>query len=489
MGDGEHVEELGRRAARGAGVTVAAQVARVGVQMLSVVVLARLLTPADYGIIAMVLVVVGVGEVVRDLGLSTAAVRSKHLTEAQRSNLFWANTLIGTVLMTALLAGAPLVGHLFGREDVVPVARQVAVVFFLNGLTAQLRADLQRRLRFGAIAAVDVGSQVVGAVVAIVLALAGAGVGALAAQQVTQSFVVLVACAVLCRWIPSRPRRGVPMAELWRFGGSLAASQIAVYIGNNVDALVIGTRLGPTSLGLYDRAYRLVMTPVSQVRAPTTSIALPVLARLVDEPDRLRRYLVRAQLALAYPVMIGAALLVGTAGPATAVLLGDGWDGAAPLVRFMATSALLQTLAYVCYWVYLVFGLSSLLLRYTLVTVALKVVLVVAGSTWGVVGVAAAYTLAHAIEWPLSLAWLSRHAPLPGRRLATGALHVLGVGAFVALAAHAGTMLVHGAAWLGLLVGLAAGAAALGAVLVVPAIRRDAADVVVVVRAAVSRRR
>ncbi|MGP7960304.1 lipopolysaccharide biosynthesis protein [Sanguibacter sp. A247] len=483
------MEELGRRAARGAGVTVVAQVARVGVQMLSVVVLARLLTPADYGVIAMVLVVVGVGEVVRDLGLSTAAVRTKDLTDAQRSNLFWANTLIGTTLTVALLAGAPLVGMLFGRDDVVPIARYVAVVFLLNGLTAQLRADLQRRLRFGALAAIDVGSQLLGATVAVVFAVAGAGVAALAAQQVVQSATVMIACALLCRWIPSRPRRGVPMAELWRFGGHLAASQIAVYIGNNVDALVIGTRLGPTALGLYDRAYRLVMTPVSQVRAPTTTIALPVLTRLVDEPARLRRYLVRAQLALAYPVMVGAALLVGTAGPATAVLLGEGWDGAAPLVRFMATSALLQTLAYVGYWVYLVFGLSSLLLRYTLLTVALKVVLVVLGSTWGVVGVAAAYTLAHALEWPLSLAWLSRHAPLPGRELARGAGHVLGVGLVVGLAAHGGTMLIDGPAWLSLGAGLLAGAAALGAALAIPWVRRDATDVVEVVRAAVSRRR
>lgn len=483
------MEELGRRAARGAGVTVAGQVARVGVQMLSVVVLARLLTPSDYGVIAMVLVVVGVGEVVRDLGLSTAAVRTRNLTEAQRSNLFWANALIGAALMTALALGAPLVGAIFDRDDVVPVARLVAVVFLLNGLAAQLRADLQRRLRFGSLAAVDVGSQVAGAVVAIVLAVGGAGVGALAAQQVTQSLVVLVACAALCRWVPSRPRRGVPMGELWRFGGSLAASQIAVYIGNNVDALVIGTRLGPTALGLYDRAYRLVMTPVSQVRSPTTTIALPVLSRLVDEPERLRRYLVRAQLALAYPVMIGAAMLVGTAGPATEVLLGDGWDGAAPLVRLMATSALLQTLAYVCYWVYLVFGLSSLLLRYTLVTVALKVVLVVAGSTWGVVGVAGAYTLAHALEWPLSLVWLSRHAPIPGRRLAVGALHILGIGAVVACGAHVGTLLVDGPAWLALLIGLAAGTVLLAAALVVAPIRRDAADVVGVVRAALVRRR
>src|SRR5699024_6553626 len=119
---------------------------------------------------------------------------------------------------------------------------------------------------------------------------AGAGVWALVAQQVCQAVGLLVGCALLVRWVPARPRRGVPMREFWTFGWNLAASQIVVYVGNNVDKLVIGSWLGAAQLGLYDRGYKLVMTPVTQVRAPTTTVALPVLARLLDDPERFKRY-------------------------------------------------------------------------------------------------------------------------------------------------------------------------------------------------------
>lgn len=485
-----HVEELGRSAARGAGVTFLGQITRVAMQMASLVILARLLGPTEYGLMAMVLVFIGVGEIFRDFGLSTAAIRAPRLSDAQRSNLFWINTAIGAGLavLTALLA--PLVGVVFGRDDVVPIARGAAVVFLVNGLSTQLRADLVRRMRFGALAAVDVAAQAVAIGLAVVLATSGAGVWALVAQQVCQAAGLLVGCAVLVRWAPGRPRRGVPMREFWTFGWNLAASQIVVYVGNNVDKLVIGSWLGAAQLGLYDRGYKLVMTPVAQVRAPTTTVALPVLARLLDEPARFKRYVARGQLALAYPVMLGAALLVGTAVPATAVLLGSGWPGVEPLVRLLATAALMQTLAYVGYWVYLACGLSGLLLRFTIVTISVKVALVLVGAQWGVVGVVLGYTVAHTIEWPLSIAWLSRHAPIPARALTWGALRVLGVGGVVAGAAHLASTVVDGAAWVSLLAGLGAGLAALGLIAaVVQPVRRDLGDIRQVGVAVLQRRR
>src|SRR5699024_3708603 len=142
-------------------------------------------------------------------------------------------------------------GVAFGRDAVVPIARGAAVVFLINGLSTQLRADLVRRMRFAALAAVDVAAQAVAIGLAVVLASAGAGVWALVAQQVCQAVGLLVGCALLVRWVPARPRRGVPMREFWTFGWNLAASQIVVYVGNNVDKLVIGSWLGAAQLGLY----------------------------------------------------------------------------------------------------------------------------------------------------------------------------------------------------------------------------------------------
>lgn len=476
--------DLGSAAARGAAVTFAAQLARVALQMGSIVVLARLLAPEQYGLMAMVLVFVGVGEVFRDFGLSTAAVRAATVTHAQRSNLFWINLGIGAALGVTLAVAAPLIGLLFDEPDVVPVARVVAVVLLLNGLATQYRADLVRQMRFGALAAADVGAQCVAIGAAVGAAWAGAGVWALVIQQVLQAFVLLCVLVGTGRWRPAWPRRGVPMREFWHFGWNLVASQLLGYLGNNIDSLVIGWRLGPAPLGLYDRGYKLVMTPVSQVRAPSTTVALPVLARLRDEPARFAAFVSRGQLALAYPVMLGAALLVGTAAPASFLLLGPGWSGVEPVVRLLATSALMQTLAYVGYWVYLTCGLTPQLLRFTVVTIAVKVVLVLVGSQWGVVGVAAGFTLAHTLEWPLSIAWLSRLAPIDGRGLARGAMRVLVLGGAVAGAAHVASGLVDGP-WLATLAGVGAGLGAVAAMLVVPRYREDARDVAEVLRRAV----
>lgn len=478
--------DLGSAAARGAAVTFAAQLARVALQMGSIIVLARLLAPEQYGLMAIVLVFVGVGEVFRDFGLSTAAVRAPTVTPEQRSNLFWINLGIGASLALALVLAAPVIARAFDEPAVAAVARGASVVLLLNGMVTQYRADLVRRMRFGVLAVADVGAQTVAIAAAIGAAWAGAGVWALVLQQVLQAFVLLCVLVVVGRWRPGRPRRRVPMRDFWQFGWNLVASQLLGYLGNNIDSVVLGWRLGPAPLGLYDRGYKLVMTPVSQVRAPSTTVALPVLARLRDEPARFASFVARGQLALAYPVMIGAALLVGTAAPASLLLLGPGWAGVGPVVRLLAASALMQTLAYVGYWVYLTCGLTPELLRFTLVTISVKIVLVLVGSQWGVVGVAAGFALAHTLEWPLSIAWLARLAPIDGGALARGAVRIVVLGAAVAGAAHVVSGRV-GTPWPATLAGIAAGLVVVAAGLAVPRYRRDAREVAEVLRRAVGR--
>lgn len=481
-------QSIGASAARGAAVTFAGQLARMVLQIASVIVLARFLAPEEYGLVTMVLVIVGVGEIFRDFGLSTAAVRAPTLSEQQRVNLFWINTGIGLVLGGAFLAAAPLLEAAYGEPGLVPLAQALAGIFVLNGLATQLRADLNRRMKFATLAGIDVGAQGAGFAVAVVLAVLGAGPWALVAQHLVQATVVLGALAVAARWRPGLPRRGEPMRPLLAFGWNLVASQLLGYLGNNIDNLVIGGRLGPGALGLYNRAYTLVMTPIGQVRAPSTTVALPVLSRLLDQPERFARFVRRGQLALAYPVMVVVAIVVGTAGPATRLLLGPDWTGIAPLVQLLAAAALFQTLAYVGYWVYLACGLSAELMRYTLVTTVLKIVLVVVGSRWGVVGVAAGYAVAPALAWPLSIWWLSRLAPIPAGDLVRGALRVLAVGCLVA--STAAVLSRWGSDVVATTVGALGGLLVLVVVqAVVPPIRRDVRDGLEIVQMALAGRR
>ncbi|WP_149202338.1 lipopolysaccharide biosynthesis protein [Actinotalea subterranea] len=477
---------LGARAARGAVVTIGGQAIRMVVQVVSVVLLARMLSPHDYGLVAMVLAVVGIGEIFRDFGLSSAAIQAKTLSRAQRDNLFWLNSGMGLLLSVLAFAAAGPLATLYGEPELVPVARALAVTFLLSGLATQYRADLNRHLRFALLAAVDVAAPVVGLAVALTFALLDAGYWALVAQQVSVALTLLVGAAIAARWVPRLPRRDADMRGLLRFGWNLLATQVIGYAGNNVDSLVIGLRFGAGPLGLYNRAFHLLMTPLSQLRSPTTTVALPVLSRLREEPARFDEFVRRGQLALGYTLVVGLGLVVAGADPLTDVLLGSQWTEVAPVIRLLAVAGVFQTLAYVGYWVYLACGLTDVLLRYTMVSVALKVACIVVGSQWGIVGAAAGYALAPALSWPLSLWWLSRHTRFPLRTLLLGAGRVL---TLVALASGAGWLTAHlvgsGVAALDLLVTVgAAGVVHVAAWLTVPSVRRDVHDVALVARLA-----
>lgn len=466
---------LGQSAARGAMVTLAGQGGRMVLQIVSVAVLARLLAPEDYGLLAMVVVIVGVGEIFRDFGLSSAAIQAPTLSRDQRSNLFWINTGIGVLLAVIVLSAASLIATLYHREELVGVARALSVTFVLNGLATQFRADLVRSLRFGRVAAAELTAPAVALSTAVVTAMAGWGYWALVAQNIAQSVTLLTAFAIASRWVPGRPRRGVPMRGLLSFGWKLVGTQLIGYASNNVDTLIIGLRFGAGPLGYYNRAFRLLMSPLTQLRAPTTTIALPVLARLQDDEDRFSAYLLRGQQALGYTLVAGLGVVAATAEPITTIFLGDRWLAVAPLLRFLALAGMFQTLAYVGYWVYLARDLTGDLFRYTLVSSAVRITCIAVGSQWGVVGVAAGYALAPALTWPLSLWWLSRRSAVPVRGLIIGALRMLTCALVAAIPSVA---LVAVLAPSGAVVRLASAVASSVAVyalaaLLVPTVRRD----------------
>ncbi|WP_299953624.1 lipopolysaccharide biosynthesis protein [uncultured Modestobacter sp.] len=478
---------LADRAARGVLVSLGGQGLRIVVQVLSVVVLSRLLEPSDYGLLAMTTAVIGVADIFRDLGLSTAAVQARHLSAAQRSNLFWLNTAIGLGLALLVFAGAPLLAAVYGHDELTGLAQVLCWTFLLNGIATQYRADLTRRLLFLRLAVADTLSPVLGLAAAIAVALAGGGYWALAVQQLVQYGVMMTVVLAAGRWLPGRPDRREPMGGLLRFGWNMVGTQLIGYAGNNVDSLVIGLRFGAAPLGLYNRAFQLLMTPLNQLRGPTTQVALPVLARLQEDGAGFGAFLRRGQLALGHTLVVGLAVVVGAAEPVTEVFLGDRWSSLSPLLRLLAAAAVFQTLALVSYWVYLAHALTRHLLHWSMVQVVVKVACVLIGSTGGLVGVAVGYAAAPALCWPLSFWWLSRRAAIPVADLVRGASRVLVVAVVVAGASWAGaTATASAPAAVSLLVAVVAGAAGyLAVVAPVAPLRRDSLAVLDVLRRAV----
>lgn len=472
----EQTSRLGATAVRGAFASMSGQVFRGLVQLLSVVILVRLLSPRDYGLLALTGVVIGIGEIFRDFGLSTAAVQARTLSSQQRSNLFWINTGIGLVLAVAAFVSAPLLADLFGQPEFTPVMRALCPVFLANGAGTQYRASLERELRFGQVARADAVSPAVGLVVAIMMALAGFGVWALVVQQLVGAAVMLaMLVAAGPRWLPLPYRRGTDMDGMIRVGGDMVGTQLIGYLANNADTVVIGYRLGAAPLGLYNRAFQLLMQPYNMVRTPLTRVALPVLAKLQDETERYARYVAVGQLGLGYTVALGLALVAGASEPLVRVLLGESWMPAAPLLMFLAIAAAFQTLSLVAYWVYVTRGLTGYLVRYSVISAVIKVACVLVGSQFGLNGVAAGYTLAPIISWPISFWWLSRRAVLPLRQLYLGAGRIVLVGLAGGLVTRVVCDLLAGThAVVPLLLGPLAGLGAAGVLVAVfPFLRSD----------------
>jgi O-antigen/teichoic acid export membrane protein len=477
-------------AARGAALTGGFQGMRLLLQIVGLVVLARFLSPDDYGLVAMVVVLVGLGEIVRDFGLSSAAVQAPELTRAQRDNLFWLNGAIGLALAILAVAGSGLVAALYAEPRLVGITQALGLVFVLNGLSTQYRASLQRDLKFGLLAGSEVLAQLIGLLVGIGCAIGGLGYWALVAQSLAQAAAALVLLVAFSRWLPSWYDRTESVRPFASFGWHLAASQVVGYLGNNVDTFVVGRQFGAAPLGIYSRGYQLVTAPLGRIRTPATTVALPVLSKIQRDQPRFDRYLRHGLIMLGYTIVPALAIIMGAAEPVVRVALGETWMEVVPYARLFALAGTLTTLSYVGYWAYLARGLTKRLLHYTFVSVAIKVTLVLIGSQWGPLGVAVGFTVAPAVSWPLSLWWLSRRTPIPLATLMLTALRVL----TVALSAAGATWYLLTAVTMTTLVSLVAAPATAAlvyglAAILLPPVRSDVRAVFQTARAAIGSRR
>ena len=452
---------LSQIAIRGGGFTLLGQGMRAALQIVTVVVLSRLLGPDDFGLIAMVLVVVAAGEILRDFGLFPAAVQAERITQQQKTNLFWINTAIGVTFGLLLIVLAPFIARGLSDSRLADLFPYLALVFVANGLQAQHQAELVRGLRIRANVMCEVGAQVAGMAAAVALAVGGFGVWALVAQPIVVSVSTGIARVLASRWCPGLPRRTPGMMSFFLFGRNLSLAQLTSYAASNVDTIVIGATLGAGPLGVYSRAYQIFSLPVNQALVPLTNVALPVLSRAARHERKRASTFERAHYVVALPMVCGFICLAVLAQPTVDLLLGEQWTDSGPILAAFAVGGAFQALSFVGYWVFLALGATGALLRYNLITKPLHAALIIVAVPHGINAVAWAYATALFVAWPICAVATARVGGLPARRtLALGAVALL-CGAVCGGAAQmvVSSLQLSGAAALGLgLLGAAVGA-------------------------------
>jgi O-antigen/teichoic acid export membrane protein len=389
---GVKTEGLWTHSLQSGAVTVTGQACGFVLRIAATLVLARILTPADYGVVAIASAAVLLVALFKDLGLAQAAVQGATLSQEQVSTLFWINTANGLALALVSALTAPLLGWLFGDARVTQAALGLAPIHFFAGLSAQHQAVLRRQLRLKTLAALEILAVLVGVLAAIAAARAGAGFWALVLMQCAIAFVVAAAALALSPLRPGRPVRGAGLRPLLAFGGQVTAFGVSSYFARNADSLLLGRRYGAHPLGLYDKAYQLMLAPLQLVTMALSSVALPVLSRLQADAARFREYyrlFLGMSVGLTMPLT---ALLFVTADRVIPLLLGPQWIASVPLFRALAPAAFGDALTITAGWIFMSLGRTARQVGFSLASSLVTVLALVIALPYGPLGVALAFS-------------------------------------------------------------------------------------------------
>ena len=381
---------LGSRAAKGGVIVFASQLVKFISQTGSQVILARLLAPSDFGLLAMVLVFSGFMTLFQDMGLTMATVQRKEITHRQVSMLFWINVGV-SLLVAGIFAGlAPLIAIFYHEPRVIGITIALSFSFITAGLAAQHLAILRRHMRYRAIAVIEIASMIAAVIVAIVMALYGFGYWALVGFTLGQGVVQMVLAWIYSPWRPGLIFKAEGMGGLLKFGGNMTAFNVTNYFTRNADNLMLGATWGAAVLGLYSKAYAMLLLPLKQINAPISAVAVPALSRLQDEPERFNDFYCRMLQVATYVSMPIVIMFFILSEEAVLVLLGEQWIESVPIFHVLAILALGQTVQNSTGWVMISFNRTGRMFKWSIVQGSCAVAAFSIGLSWGGYGVAVA---------------------------------------------------------------------------------------------------
>jgi len=378
--------------------------------------MARLLSPADYGLIGMVVFFTGFVAMFKDLGLSIATIQRSEVTSDQISNLFWVNVVLSVVLAGLTMALAPFIAWFYGDARLIAVTLVTALGFVFGGLTVQHEALLRRQMQFFAVTTIVLVSIVIGYGVGIYLAWRGFRYWALVYSQLTVLLTNAIGVWLVCRWRPGLPNRNSGVRSMVAFGRNFTGFSIINYFSRNLDNLLLGKFWGANELGLYNRAYQLMTLPIDQVNEPITSVAIPALSRIKDADERYRQAYRRMLEKIAMFTMPAVVFMMATSDWIVQIVLGPQWSATSRIFLVLGLTGLFQPIANTTGWLFLTQGRSRDMFHWGLISGPITMFSIVLGLRWGAMGVATSYALTRVfLSDPLLFWFVGRKGPVRTR--------------------------------------------------------------------------
>ncbi|AFL50272.1 PST family polysaccharide transporter [Sinorhizobium fredii] len=397
---------------RGAVVTGLAQAVKIATQILSVILLSRLLSPQDFGVVAMSAPVLAFVALFQDFGLTQATVQKNSITHEEVNYLFWVNVAVSVALACLMVGMAPLIGRFYGEPRVGPLIAAMALQIIAYGLGAQHLALLNRRMVFGRLAMVEIASAIAGLCAAVGWTFVDRSYWALYAGTLTSAVL-----PTLCYWANSHWRPGLSLKAdgvgvLLNFGAGITGFNFANFFARNLDNILIGRYWGEAQLGLYDRAYKLLLFPLSQLANPLSKVMVPALSRMTNEPDRYRSAYLRVMPLMLVVALPGVAAAIATADLLIPFVLGEQWRESAGIFQALGFAGLLQPLNNPAGWLFISQGRSGDFMRWGVITAVTSVLAFLIGLPYGALGVAVVYALSEYLRTPFLWIYVGKKGPL-----------------------------------------------------------------------------
>ncbi|MGQ9730140.1 MAG: lipopolysaccharide biosynthesis protein [Candidatus Zipacnadales bacterium] len=416
----------------------ATQFARNLVSLVSTAILARLLTPEDFGLVGMATVVTNFAGMFSNFGLSEAAIQRRQLTAEQSSNLFWLNVGTGLVLAVIVAAISPLAAAFYRQPEVAPLTAVVGLSLFLLGMAAQPNALLLRAMRFRAVSLVQLVAVVFANGGAIGVAALGGGVWALIFQIVAHPLAQAITVWLVLPWRPQWFRRRTGTASLVAFGGKFTLIRAIQAGATNVDAALIGRLSDASALGYYSRAMQLLRWPLATIVGALEGVVVSPLARLQDEPHRLASAYTRAVRMLAAIAMPVIAALAVYAPEVVLLVYGPQWQPTILIFRVLCIASAWWVLFTTVEWLFTATGQMDAFLRWASVQSGTFVVCFAVGARYGVIGVAVGFAAATSLTTPFGLWYMCRTSGMSASRMWRDILPIIVVAFLAAGLAYLG---------------------------------------------------
>jgi PST family polysaccharide transporter len=395
------------------GITVAGQAWRFVISLASAIILGRLLTPADFGLLATLAPVVALAELIRDLGFSQAIVQRAEVTKAQSDGIFWISMMIAGLISLAMLSTSAIVAHYFHEPRLRGLLVAQSLSMLISSCAAQPFAFLNRQLKFTQIALTDT----IGATIGLIISATGAWLThsywAIFVGGVAQTTINLVLASYFSRWRPGAPVLDRHVFDMVKFGANVSVANLFNFLSRNTDNLLIAKADGPVQLGLYDRSYKLMLLPLSQLTWPIARVLVPTLSRLSDDEERYRSVYFKAITLLMVAAQPGLILAAIFARPLVLGLLGPRWSGVPPIFIWLALAGIHQLVTGSFNWLFISQGRAKELAILSLFLSVTTILSFLIGLPGGPVGVAAAYAISdYLVRVPVSMWRVGRTGPV-----------------------------------------------------------------------------